>query len=282
LQQLAGIFLCGDSILQMLIVFYGLGANGKSTFIELLAWLLGDYASPIQTEMLMQQKRESHAAAADIVNLKGKRLAYCNEIEEGRRLSESNVKLLTGNDTLTGRAPHAKSYITFQPSHKLVMIGNHLPEIHDTSEGMWRRMLLIHFNQTIPADKRDPRLLSKLKAEGSGVLNWALAGYRDYLQHDLRIPANIKAATNAYRTEQDIFGDWLQDHCIITTGARTPTKECYKAYQIWAKQRGQFPLMQPRFTRRLADKGYPTDAGRRNIIGISLNTEGLAAAKHLF
>ena len=174
LQQLAGLFLCGDSNLQKLSFLHGQGANGKSTFIELIAWLLGDYTKRIATEMLMQHQRSPQGPSPDIVSLKGRRLVYCNEVEEGRHLAEARVKELTGGDTLSGRVPYAKEDISFQPSHKLVMVGNHQPEIHDMSHGMWRRMLLIPFDVIVPDNKRDPYLLEKLKIEVSGILNWVL------------------------------------------------------------------------------------------------------------
>lgn len=278
LQQLAGIFLCGDSNLQKLIFLYGGGANGKSTFIELIAWLLGDYTKRIATEMLMQHQRSPQGPSPDIVSLKGRRLVYCNEVEEGRHLAEARVKELTGGDTLSGRVPYAKEDISFQPSHKLVMVGNHQPEIHDMSHGMWRRMLLIPFDVIVPDNKRDPYLLEKLKCEGSGILNWALVGYHNYLKNGLQVPNVISDATNAYKDEQDLIGEWINDHCKTVVGVLTPKGDVYRAYHYWARKRGQFPLAQGRFIKRLSDKGYKLDAGRRNVTGIELNTEGRQAS----
>ncbi len=278
LQQLAGVFLCGDSNLQKLIFMHGQGANGKSTFIELIAWLLGDYTKRIATEMLMQHQRSPQGPSPDIVGLKGRRLVYCNEVEEGRKLAEARVKELTGGDTLSGRVPYAKEDISFQPSHKLVMVGNHQPEIHDMSHGMWRRMLLIPFDVIIPDNKRDPALLEKLKVEGSGILKWALDGYHDYLKNGLKVPDAISDATNAYKDEQDIIGEWIHDYCKHVAGTLTPKGDIYRAYQYWAKKRGQFSLAQGRFIKRLSDKGYKLDAGRRHVTGLELNAEGRLAS----
>jgi putative DNA primase/helicase len=278
LQQLAGIWLCGESNLQKLIFFYGLGANGKTTFIELMAWLLGDYAKRIATEMLMHHQRSPQGPSPDIVGLKGRRLAFCNEVEEGRRLAEAKVKELTGGDTLSGRTPYAKADITFQPSHKLVMVGNHMPEVRDMSHGMWRRMLMIPFNQAILDSAQDPNLLDKLKSEGAGVLNWALAGLRDYRKNGLCIPPSIKGANDAYRTDQDIIGEWITDHCNVVAGATTAKGNLYGSYRAWASSHGHQPLAQSRFTRKLVERGHRLDAGRRNITGLELNTDGKRAA----
>ncbi|GAB6052857.1 hypothetical protein JCM17960_16770 [Magnetospira thiophila] len=279
LQQLAGIWLCGESNPQKLTFFYGLGANGKTTFIEVMAWLLGDYSKRIATEMLMQHQRSPQGPSPDIVSLKGRRLVYCNEVEEGRRLAEARVKELTGGDTLSGRVPYGKEDITFQPTHKLVMIGNHMPEVRDMGHGMWRRMLLIPFEQIIPDHAQDPNLLEKLKSEGSGILNWALAGLHDYRANGLAVPASITTATDAYRTDQDIIGEWLTDHCNIVAGAATPKGDLYGAYRLWAQGHGHQPLAQSRFTRKLSERGHGTDAGRRNIAGLELNNDGRRAAR---
>jgi len=277
LQQLTGIWLTGFGNLQKLIFFYGLGANGKTTFIELMAWMLGDYSKRIATEMLMQHQRNPQGPSPDIVGLKGRRLIYCNEVEEGRRLAEARVKELTGGDTLSGRVPYAKKDITFQPSHKLVMVGNHRPEVHDTSHGMWRRMLMIPFNQVIPDNAQDPGLLDKLKQEGPGILNWALYGLTDYLKNRLQEPPSIRAANDAYRTDQDIVGEWLTDHCNLGAGAATPKGDLYKAYRAWAQAHGHKPLAQSRLTRKLSERGHQQDAGKRKIKGLNLNKDGATA-----
>ena len=159
LQRFIGYCLSGRVDAQVFVFFYGHGANGKSVFIELMAWLLGDYAHKIQTEMLMQYQRNPQGPSPEIVALKGRRFVYANETEEGRRLADARVKDLTGGDTLTGRVPYGKADITFSPTHKLFIVGNHKPEITDTSSGMWRRVVLVPFDQTIPEAKRDPYLL---------------------------------------------------------------------------------------------------------------------------
>jgi len=274
MQQLSGIFLCGDSNLQKIIFLYGHGANGKSTFIEVLAWLLGDYTRRIATEMLMHHQRNPQGPSPDIVGLKGRRLVYCNEIEEGRHLAEARVKELTGGDTLSGRTPYAKEEVSFQPTHSLVMVGNHQPEIHDMSHGMWRRMLMVRFDQIIPDAKRDADLVNKLKAEASGILNWALDGYQSYKKSGLLIPSAVTKAIDVYKDEQDLIGEWINDHCVLNASAKTSKHDCYKAYQYWAKQRGQYPLAQGRFTTRLRDRGYSQDAGKRNLTGLELNQQG--------
>ncbi len=282
LQQLAGIWLVGKSNLQKLTFFYGLGANGKTTFIEIMAWVLGDYSKKIATEMLMTQQRSSQGPSPDILALKSRRLIFCNEVEEGSRLAEARVKELTGGDTLSARPLYKNEDVTFQPSHKLVMIGNHKPEVRGTDRGIWRRILLIPFDHVIPDEDQDSALLEKLKNEGSGILNWALAGLCDFRKYGLCIPTTISSANDAYRTDQDIIGEWLADHCIVIKNAATNKGALYKVYESWAKSHGHYPLSQSKLTRQLSERGHGQDAGRRNITGLELNGDGSKAVAALF
>lgn len=279
LQQLVGIFLSGETGLQKLVILYGHGANGKSTFIEVIYWLLGDYGHRIPTEILMQHQRNPQGPSPDIVALKGKRMVFCNEVEEGKRLDDARVKEFTGGDSLTGRHMYAKHSITFTPTHKLVMVGNHKPVISDMSHGMWRRILLIAFLITIQTNKQDPQLVNKLKSEGAGIFNWALAGYRDYLQNGLKIPKEVLDDNETYKAEEDVLGEWIADHCDIKAGALALIDQSYKAYRKWSLDHGHYPLSQSKLSRRLGDRGYQRDKGKRKYQGFELNEAGTIAAR---
>ncbi|HUX30537.1 MAG TPA: phage/plasmid primase, P4 family [Thiobacillus sp.] len=279
LQRWAGYCLTGGVTEQKFVFLYGSGANGKSVFVELLAWLLGDYARKIATEMLMQHQRNPQGASPDIVALKGRRFVYANETEEGRRLAEARIKDMTGGDTLTGRVPYSKADITFHPTHKLAVVGNHKPEITDNSFGMWRRVCLVPFDVTVAEADRDPHLLDKLKAEGPGILNWALEGLRQWQSRGLAVPSKIEAATAAYRDEQDLVGEWITDHCTTGPGQTVAKAMAYRAYRSWALSNGHHPFAQGRLTRRLGDRGYKTLPDKRTIAGLALNSSGNFAAQ---
>lgn len=270
LQRWKGYCLTGRVEEHLFTFLHGLGANGKSVFIELMAWVLGDYAQKIPTDMLMHHQRNPQGPSPDIVALKGKRFVYANETEEGRRLAEARIKDLTGGDTLSGRIPYGKADINFRPSHKLTIVGNHKPEITDTSAGMWRRVALVTFDQTIPEAQRDPRLLETLKAEGSGVLNWMLAGLADYLAQGLQVPKAIRAATAAYQEEQDIIGEWVADDCITGRGRSAKKADIYRAYSGWVTRNGHKPLAQGRLTRRLNERGFRLASDKRTVHGLEL------------
>lgn len=270
LQRVMGYCLTGQTSEQLFFFFHGSGANGKSVFIELLSSILGDYARKIATDMLMRHQRNPAGPSPDIVGLKGQRLVFANETEEGRRLDEARVKDFTGGDTLTGRVPYGKADIMFEPSHKLFILGNHKPEIADMSEGMWRRLCLVPFDVIIPEAKRDKKLLEKLKQEKAGILNWMLEGLEDWMKNGMQVPKKVKNASSAYREEQDIIGEWVADCCEAEAGARAPKSELYSSYKEWAEVNGHRPLAQSRLIRRLGERGYKLDAGRRNVTGLAI------------
>jgi len=268
LQQLAGICLHGKPLIQKLIFMHGCGANGKSTFMEALAWVLGEYAAAIATEPLMTSKRDPSAASPDLMRLKGARLAFCNETGEGRHLDSTAVKQMTGFDTLTAR-PLYGAPVQFAPSHKLVMTGNHRPIVRETGEALWRRIELIGWPVTIPAEQRDAALPDKLRAEGAGILNWALDGLADFQRTgQLAIPDQVRKATTEYRIEQDIVGEWLGERLANEDGAKAEVQATYYDFCRWCQDSGHHPMSKNSLTRKLDERGICRDAGRRYYLGI--------------
>lgn len=271
LQQFAGISLFGKPLVQHLFFMHGSGANGKSTFMEALAWLLGDYAAAIGTETLMTNKRDPEAASPDLMRLKGARLAFCNETGEGRHLDSNAVKQMTGFDTLTAR-PLYGATVQFAPSHKLVMIGNHRPIIRETGEGLWRRLLLIGWPVTIPAEGRDAALADRLRAEGAGILNWAIDGLADFRRNGkLVIPEEVRKATVEYRAEQDIVGEWISERLVSQSHSKVEATTAYSDYRGWCQDNGHHPMSKNSLTRKLEERGIRRGGdGRRFYLGIHL------------
>lgn len=277
LRRFFGYSLLGRVDHELFLFLYGTGANGKSLFIETLAWIMGDYARRIPTEMLMQQQRSSQGPSADIVDLMGRRLIFANETEEGSRLAEARVKDLTGGDTLTGRVPYARSAITFAPSHSLVVVGNHKPVIRDDSHGMWRRVALVEFGVTIPEAQRRPKgdMLATFRHEGAGILRWLLSGLREYQQQGLALPKAVRAATQGYQEAEDMLRDWLDGRFAFDQNAREAKETVYSDYRAWCDTNGHKPMSATTLTRRLAGRGVVLDAGRRHYLGMR---RGLAKA----
>jgi putative DNA primase/helicase len=279
-QRLAGYILTGNVSEHCFFFFYGLGRNGKTTLAELLFWLLGDYAVILPTSTLMQSKRDPGAASPDLMLLKGRRLALSTETDENARFAEASLKAMTGGDTMTARNPYGL-FASWTPTHKLLIVGNHRPVISGGDYGIWRRVKLIPFGETIADEECDGRLPEKLRSEGSGVLNWALDGLRDWQRQGLNPPKEVLEAGKAYQADMDIFGQWMDDHVEIAPSEKTATSDLYKAYTNWAKASGWLrPITRQAFGRRLTERGvFLEKAGNGTKFGrgVRLNAEGRAA-----
>jgi len=283
LQRLAGYILTGEVNEHCFVFLYGLGRNGKTTFAELLRWLMGDYAENLPTATLTLAKRDPGAATPDLMLLKGSRLVLASELEENARFAEAAIKAMTGGDTMQARNPYGL-FASWTPTHKLMVVGNHRPVISGGDHGIWRRVKLIPFEETITDGECDEHLPEKLRAEGAGVLNWALAGLREWRQHKLSPPPEVKAAGAAYQSDMDILGQWMDDHVLTAAGVTTPTAELHRAYSNWTRDAGwKNPMTRQTFGRRLAERGITlskTASGNKCASGIALNDEGKRAAHH--
>ena len=265
-----GYFLTGLSTEQLWFFFHGVGSNGKSVLITLLENLMGDYATKIPTEMLMQHNRSSAGAAPDLLLLQGKRLVFCNETKEGQRLDDARLKDLTGNDTIIGRPLYSNNHISFSPTHKLVVVGNYHPTVSDDSHGFWRRVVLYPFSVTIPQAQQDKRLLEKLIAEGPGILNYLLEALKIYFKKGLEVPKSLSQATQQYRTEQDMVHQFIDDECITGPEKTVLKADLYDRYKGWCLGNGLRALSSNRFSRKLTAKGFNLQLDKRTLAGISI------------
>jgi putative DNA primase/helicase len=265
-----GYFLTGLSTEQLWFFFHGVGSNGKSVLITLLEKLMGDYATKIPTEMLMQHNRSSAGAAPDLLLLQGKRLIFCNETKEGQRLDDARLKDLTGTDSIIGRPLYSNKHISFSPTHKLVVVGNYHPTVSDDSHGFWRRVVLYPFSVTIPQAQQDKRLLEKLIAEGPGILNYLLDALKTYFEKGLEVPKSLSQATHQYRTEQDMVHQFIDDICTTGPDKTVLKADLYYRYKEWCLGNGLRALSSNRFSRKLTAKGFNLQSDKRTLAGISI------------
>lgn len=244
LRRYAGSALTGDTGDQRLVLLCGGGANGKTTFVEVLLTLLGDYAHQPSFESFLEATGRSDrrgGARADLLALRGVRFVAAVEAGAGRRLDETVIKQLTGGDTITVRGLYEPVQTSFTPEAKICLVANHRPEIRGGDEAIWRRVLEVPFLVTIPEAERDPRLKAKLSEprELSAILNWALAGCREWIAPErdrLRPPAAVVAATRRYRSGQDRFTPFLTECCVLDPTTWTSSRELRAAYEMWCRQ----------------------------------------------
>ena len=247
----------GDTSEQCMLINHGGGANGKSTFQETIAAALGDYAMRAPTEMLLAKR--AGGIPNDVARLKGARFVAASETEEGRRLAESLIKDLTGQDTITARFMRAE-WFDFQPTHKLWLSTNHKPEIRGTDTAIWRRIRLIPWSVTIPPAEQDKSLAAKLRDELPGILAWIVQGCLEWRREGLRPPEEVRKATGRYRAEMDVLAAFIDEECIVSERASATVKALYSAYREWCEENGERPESQRRFGGRLKERGF--ESGR--------------------
>ncbi len=255
IQRAAGYSLTGDTSEQCLILPYGIGSNGKSTFLEGIRHAAGGHAYDIPFSALEYNPRQG-GASNDVASLAGKRLVTAVETNEGVRLNEARVKALTGGDPMTARFLY-QEHFTFRPVAKFWLAVNHKPRVQDDSYGFWRRVRLIPFTQQFTGSAVDKQLEGKLKAEAPGILAWMVRGALEWQRRGLEPPASVTAATDEYRTESDPLADFLTDRCEQDPSLSAAAGEVYKAYKAWAEDQGireREQLTSASFGRRLGER----------------------------
>jgi putative DNA primase/helicase len=264
LARLSGLALVGHQREHLLPIAYGTGSNGKSTFYGALGRALGSYAGKIDVSVLVGRGSDRTNATPELMALRGLRLVVADEPEAGARLREAQIKAMTGGDKIVAR-PLYGDPIEFDPSHLLTLVTNHRPEVSGSDEGIWRRLLLIPWSVEIPKDERDLDLPAKLAAELDGVLTWAVNGYLDWQRQGLDPPAEVQAATETYRSEQDHLAAFIEDVCVTGSSVRVKTGKLRGAYEEWCKRSGIDPKAASVFWSDLTEKGFPpgkSDGGR--------------------
>ncbi len=247
LQRLLGYAITGLTREHIMVVFWGKGRNGKGTLVRIIEHVMGALSGTIPTELLLYQKmqRSSAGPSPDIVDLKGLRLAFASETEEGQRFSAARVKWLTGGDQLVGRGLQEKRPSRFDPSHTIFLMTNNKPSVAGDDYAFWKRMLLIPFvlsYVTKPADQleaferqADPDLEEKLKKESSAILAWLVRGCIEYLDKGLDPPQAVKDATLEYMQEEDLLGNFVDRYIENVKGSKTKSGEIYQAFSKWFK-----------------------------------------------
>ncbi len=253
LQRAVGYSLTGDTRSQTMFFLYGLGSNGKSTFITTIRKLTGGYGTKANTSLFMTKDNNSGGPSEDLANLQGKRFVMASEIEDGRRLAVVLIKEMTGGEAIRADRKYEHE-VEFQPVHKIWLVGNHKPVITDTTLSIWRRVKLIPFNVTVANKEIDTALPAKLESELPGILAWAVRGCLEWQRYGLGEPKAITNATSDYRHEQDILGDFIDDCCLLKSTATVPKHELKAAYETWCNDTDSQPASQKTFRARLIER----------------------------
>lgn len=273
LHRCIGYILIGGNPAQVIFILWGMGANGKSTLINVVKALLGSYARAVESALFAHTFHTSGSPREDIARLKDARFVHTTELTEGSMLDEDLVKRMTGDDILAARVPYGKSTIEFRPKFTPWMATNHKPIIRNNDYGIWRRIVLIPFTQTFGEKQRDEALPQTLEAELPGILNWALTGLKAYREGGLQIPQSVRDAVKENQTDMDLLGEWMEEACELIPEAWTPTGDLYGNYWQWCVRNYQKHTYDRKvFGRKLGSRGLKAEKqkGKRGFLGIGL------------
>jgi len=281
--RLLGYCLTGMTTEAVLPIFWGTGRNGKTVMLEALAEVLGpDLSGPVESEFLLEQKfaKPSGGPSSDKLHLRGRRLAWLSETNENRRLNSGKVKMLTGGDTITGRAPYGKRQISFKPTHKMILLTNHRPKADARDQALWRRVLLIPFKMAFvprpdPAKLNerlaDAHLPAKLKAEGPGILAWLVRGCLAWQEEGLNPPESVLAATQEYQDGEDTIKTFISEKCIEGAERSCRAAALYSAYKSWQEGNGEKAMTANKFGKVISERfDSVKDMKGRLYVGLEL------------
>ncbi|MEM1201114.1 MAG: phage/plasmid primase, P4 family, partial [Pseudomonadota bacterium] len=258
LHIVGGISGIGDTSYHAMWFFWGKGRNGKGTWLETLAHVLGDYADSVDMSTFMDSGRARGGgdATPDRIPLIGARSVRATEQKKKGTLDGAFIKAVTGGDEMTARDLN-KPVIKFYPKFTLVMMGNYRPRIDETDEGLWGRLKLVPWGEYLPEAERDEALPKKLQAEASGILNRYLDGLRDFMDNGLCVPDEVRQATEEFRGDSDVLGMFM-DQCTKTAiGAKVQSSSLFELFQAWAAftaETGKWT--QTKFSKELRERGY--------------------------
>jgi putative DNA primase/helicase len=270
LKRWAGYALSGSTKEHCILFIHGPGGNGKSVFVDTIRYAWGEYAKTLPMDALMESKGDRHPA--EIAMLKGARLAIANETQEGRKWDDAKLKQLTGGDVVVARHMR-QDWFEFTPCFKLLVVGNHAPQIAVVDDAMRRRLCMVPF--TNKPEKPDGDLGAKLREEAGGVLRWAMEGFEEWATlGGLRPPESILKATAGYLDDQDTVGAWLQDCTVKQAGSFTSSRAIMASWSTWCTEAGTHPKSMKRLGPDLKSRGYVQTRTEhaRGFLGLTLLT----------
>lgn len=260
LQRAAGYAATGSVEEEALFLFYGVGQNGKSTFLNALHSVLGPYATTAPAGLLMETRidKATPSQQAGLASLVGVRFVVASETDESARMSEAQVKAITCRDRISAKRMYEAPF-EFTPSHHVFLTTNSKPAISGTDDGIWRRLQPLEWRHKVAPSDRDNKLAEKLLAERPGILRWVVEGAAAWQRRKLDPPRSVTGALARYRSEQDTIGMFLNDIVEFVSGASVTKAQLRAMYQMWCEERGYLPFGAKKFSEQLLRTGRVAD-----------------------
>lgn len=276
-QEIAGLSAIGKVCVEGLIIAYGEGRNGKSTFWNTLSRVLGTYSGNMSADTLTVGCKRN--VKPELAEAKGKRIIIAAELEEGMRLNTSNVKQLCSTDEIYAEKKY-KDPFSFVPSHTLVLYTNHLPKVGAIDAGTWRRLIVIPFNAKIEGSSDIKNYADYLfNKAGGAILKWIMTGAKRVIEKDYHIvkPAVVDTAIQKYKDNNDWLSQFLDECCEVGSGLIAKSGEVYNAYRSYCMQVGDYIRSTTDFYTALECAGFERKRNKsaRLILGLQLKSDFL-------
>ena len=274
-QMICGLAAIGKVYVEALIIAYGDGRNGKSTFWNAISRVLGLYSGNISADTLTVGCRRN--IKPEMAEVKGKRLLIAAEMQEGARLNDSTVKQLCSTDDVFAEKKY-KDPFSFKPCHTLVLYTNHLPRVSASDDGTWRRLIVIPFNAKIEG-KSDIKNYGDYLYQNAGesILAWVIEGAKKVIDLDYKfpVPATVQKAIDDYRSQNDWFGNFLDERCEVGDGLKESSSTLYQAYRNYCLDCNEYVRNTADFYLALENAGFERLVlnSKRYFKGLKLKTD---------
>jgi len=240
IQKAVGYTLSGSIKEQVVFILFGEGNNGKSVFVDTIQKAMGDYATTVPVEVLMEKKNQGNVETT-LARIKGARMVHASENGIDDKINEGLIKQITGGEKVVGRFLFGNQF-EYYPEYKLWLSTNNKPRIKGTDLGIWRRMVVIPFDVIISADKVDKDLGLKLIDELPQILNWAVEGFKKYQRKGLVLPQILIDEKNKYRSEMDFMANFILDKMDRKQGYKIQASVAYSEYEKWCRSSNTRPM----------------------------------------
>lgn len=251
LQRALGYSILGKSNEECMFILHGKTTrNGKSTLLNTIQHLLGDYATVAPVELICRGDRARNAenATSTLANLKGRRFVTMAESDTSGKLDEAVIKQYTGGEEITARRLYENA-ITFMPQFTIWLSCNDLPAVRDKSLFASDRVRVIEFNRHFSDEEQDKTLKAYFESDEAmeGIFAWLVQGYNKYRKYGLGMPETMKPVMRAYAKDNDVVLQFLEDRCEAAEGERVKAKTLYDAYKSWCRSCGYYVCSLKRF-----------------------------------
>jgi putative DNA primase/helicase len=276
-QSAVGYSATADISEEKFFMLIGPTSSGKTTIVEAVKATLGDYAATADIRSFLAAQ-DDRGPRNDIARLAGRRFIPSVEVDQGKRLAEGLVKLLSGGDTVVARRLYQEEF-EFPFTGKVWIIANHAPRVRDDDDALWRRIVRIP-SQQIPEERRDKAVKERLRdprLAGPAILAWIVKGATEWQQRGLDVPDAVATATDEYRKEMDVLQPFFESVCVFGPNAEVEARALREAYEGWCRENGERPLSGRTVGQRLRERGCESQkraGGRRVWVGIGLVAAG--------